>query len=177
VNWPGIPPAVQKVSDRAFIEATTSVLKGLCQAGNVVIIGRGANVILAGAPRIIHVGMLAPLEVRVATIMEREDLTREEAEAYIEEVEQARAKFFRKFFKVNPDNPSLYHLMLNLGQMRPELAAEIIAHTAKELGSRFPGVLLMEIIPLKLISGAGSLLVTLISTDNKRMSDTRETEL
>jgi CMP/dCMP kinase len=126
--------AVQKVSDRAFIEATTSVLKGLYQAGNVVIIGRGANVILADAPGIIHVGMLAPLEVRVATIMEREHLTREEAEAYVEEVEQARVKFFLKFFKVNPNDPSLYHLMLNLGQMGLETAAEeVIAHAAKEL--------------------------------------------
>jgi hypothetical protein len=125
--------AVQKVSDRAFIEATTSVLKGLYQAGNVVIIGRGANVILADAPGIIHVGMLAPLEVRVATIREREHLTQKEAEAYVEEVEQARVKFFRKFFKVNPNDLSLYHLMLNLGQMRPETAAEIIDHAAKEL--------------------------------------------
>jgi cytidylate kinase len=125
--------AVQKVSDRAFIEATTSVLKGLYQAGNVVIIGRGANVILADAPGIIHVGMLAPLEVRVATIMEREHLTRKEAEAYVEGVEQARAQFFRKFFKVNPNDLTLYHLMLNLGQTRPETAAEVIAHAAKEL--------------------------------------------
>jgi cytidylate kinase len=121
------------VSDRAFIEATTSILKGLYQGGNVVIIGRGANVILADAPGVIHVGMLAPLEVRVATIMEREHLTREEAEAYVEEVEQARVKFFRKFFKVNPNDPSLYHLTLHLGQMRLEMAAEeVIAHAAKE---------------------------------------------
>jgi CMP/dCMP kinase len=60
--------------------------------------------------------MLAPLEIRVATIVEWEHLTRKEAEAYVEEVEQARIRFFRKFFKVNPDDPSLYHLMLNLGQ-------------------------------------------------------------
>jgi cytidylate kinase len=125
--------AVQKVSDRAFVEATTSVLKGLYQAGNVVIIGRGANVILGDAPGLIHVGMLAPLEVRVATIMEREHLTWKESETYIEEVEQARAKFFRKFFKVNPNDPSLYHLTLNLAQMRLETAAEMIAHAAKEL--------------------------------------------
>src|SRR5918992_1439487 len=121
--------AAQKVGDHAFIEAVTSVVNDLYQAGNVVIIGRGANVILADAPEIIHVGILAPLEVRVATIMEREHLTREEAEAYVEEVEQARIKFFRKFFKVNPNDPSLYHLMLNLGQMQPETAAEVIACT------------------------------------------------
>jgi cytidylate kinase len=120
------------VSDRAFIEAITSVLKGLYQAGNVVIIGRGANVILADAPGTIHVGLLAPLEVRVTTIMEREHLTRKEAEAYVEAVEQARVRFFRRFFKVNPNEPSLYHLTLNLGQMRPEAAAEVIAHAAED---------------------------------------------
>jgi CMP/dCMP kinase len=125
--------AAQKVGDQAFIEAVTSVVNDLYQAGNVVIIGRGANVILADAPEIIHVGMLAPLEIRVATIMEREHLTREEAEAYVEEVEQARVTFFRKFFKVNPNDPSLYHLMLNLGQMRAALAAEVIACMANGL--------------------------------------------
>ena len=125
--------AIQKVSDQAFVEAIASVVSYLYQAGNVVIIGRGANVILADAPGMIHVGMLAPLEVRVTTITEREHLTWKEAEAYVEEVEQARVKFFRKFFKVNPNDLSLYHLMLNLGQMRPETAAEIIAHAAKEL--------------------------------------------
>jgi cytidylate kinase len=121
--------AAQQVSDQAFIEAVTSVVNDLYQAGDVVIIGRGANVILADAPGVIHVGVLAPLEVRVATIMEREHLTRKEAEAYVEEVEQARIRFFRKFFKVNPNDPSLYHLMLNLGQMQPETAAEVIACT------------------------------------------------
>jgi cytidylate kinase len=125
--------AAQKVSDQAFIEAITAVVNDLYQAGDVVIIGRGANVILADAPGVIHVGMLAPLEIRVATIMEREHLSREDAEAYVEEVEQARIRFFRKFFKVNPNDPSLYHLMLNLGQMQPELAAEVIACTTKEL--------------------------------------------
>ncbi len=124
-----IPSAIQL----PFIEAITAVVNDLYQAGDVVVIGRAANVILADAPEIIHVAMLAPLEIRVATIMEREHLTREEAEAYVEEVEQARIKFFPKFFKVDPNNPSLYHLMLNLGQMRPETAAEVIAHAAKEL--------------------------------------------
>jgi CMP/dCMP kinase len=90
--------------------------------------------------------MLAPLEIRVATIMEREHLTREEAETYVEEIKQARIRFLRKFFKVNPDDPDLYQLILNLGQMRPELAAEVIACMGKELKVLIYRVLLMETI-------------------------------
>ncbi len=123
----------QKVNDKAFIEATTAVVRDLAQANNVVIIGRGANMILADTPGVIHVGMLAPHEVRVETIMQREHLPREKAHDYAHDLEKARVAFFRKFFNAQPNNPELYHLVLNLGEMRQETAAEIIAHAAGDL--------------------------------------------
>jgi len=125
----------QKVSDKAFIEAVTAVVKDLHRAGDVVIIGRGANITLADAPGIIHVGILAPLEMRVETIMQRERFTHEQAQAYVAEVEQARVEFFRKFFKVNPNDPNLYHLVLNLRGMPPAIAAETITRAARDLVS------------------------------------------
>lgn len=127
--------ASQKVSDKAFIEAVTAVVKDLHRSGDVVIIGRGANIILADAPGVIHVGILAPLAMRVETIMQRERFPREEAQAYVEKVEQARVEFFRKFFKVNPNNPNLYHLVLNLRGMPPATAAETIVRAAGDLVS------------------------------------------
>jgi cytidylate kinase len=125
----------QKVSDKAFIEAVTAVVKDLYRSGDVVIIGRGANLILADAPGVLHIGMLAPLEIRVETIMWRERFNREQAQAYVAEVEQARVEFFRKFFKVSPNNPNLYHLVLNLKEMQPAIAAETIICAAGDLTS------------------------------------------
>lgn len=123
----------QQVNDKAYIEATSAVVRDLTRAGNVVIIGRGANMILLDAPGVIHVGLLAPLELRVENIMRREHFERGDAAAFVEEVEQARVTFFRKFFKVHPDDPTLYHAMLNMGKMRPTTAAEIIIHAAGDL--------------------------------------------
>lgn len=122
-----------KVDDKAFIEATSAVVKDLHRTGNVVIIGRGANMILAGAPGVVHIGMLAPLEVRVETMIRREHFTRPEAESYVEDLERARINFFRRFFKVNPQDLSLYHMMLNLGEIRAETAADIIVHAVNDL--------------------------------------------
>ena len=127
--------SAQSLNDQAFIEATTSVVRDLARAGDVVIIGRGANMILANVPGIIHVGLVAPLEVRVETAIRREHFTREEAQRYVEELEQARVIFFRKFFKVNPFDPSLYHIMLNMGEVQPGTAAEIIANAAGQLAA------------------------------------------
>ena len=124
----------QKVDDKAFLDATTTVVKDLQRKGDVVIIGRGANVILADTPGVTHVGLLAPLDVRVEYMISREHFDRDEAQGYVEELDRARVAFFRKFFeKVGPDDPSIYHMMLNMGRMESKTAAEVIVHTARDL--------------------------------------------
>ena len=122
-----------KVNDKDFIDATTKVLKDLYQKGNVVIIGRGANIILADTPGVMHVGLMAPLEVRVQTLMQREHMERDEAQVYVDELERARVAYFQKFFKVSPNEPTLYHMMLNMDKMEPETAADVISHAAGDL--------------------------------------------
>ena len=127
------PSATQTVNDKAFIEATSSVIKGLADGGDVVIIGRGGNMILADFPGALHVGMLAPLESRIENIMTREHYTRAEASKYVAELEEARIAFFRKFFKVHPNDPELFHLILNGARISAETAVEMVVHAAAEL--------------------------------------------
>ena len=84
-------------------------------------------------PGTFHVGLLAPLEVRVQTLMQRENYTREEAENYGAELEQAHENFFRRFFNYNFYDPTHYHMMLNMGLMSPETAAGIIVHANSDI--------------------------------------------
>ena len=125
--------ANRQVSDKEFIEATEKVVKDIYEEGNAVIIGRGANAILESMPGTFHVGLLAPLEVRVQTLMQRENYTREEAENYGAELEQAHENFFRRFFNYNFYDPTHYHMMLNMGLMSPEDAARIITHATSDM--------------------------------------------
>ena len=124
---------VQRVNDQLFIDTTREVVRTLAQAGHVVIIGRGANVILGDTPGVLHVGMLAPMSKRVETIMEREHLGESEAREYLEGLEEARVRFFQKFFKVSPHDATLYHMMLDMGHMSDETAARIIEHATGDL--------------------------------------------
>ena len=126
-------PTVPQVDDKVFIEATTTVVKDLYRQGNVVIIGRGANVILADATGVLHVGLLAPMEARVETMMGMEHLERDEARADLEALDKARLDFYRKFYKARPNDPDLYHLMLNMGRLQTKTAAEIIVHAVGDL--------------------------------------------
>jgi len=123
----------QKVDDKTFIEAMTKVANDLHAQGNAVIIGRGANQILADAPHTLHVGLLAPMEVRVKTLIDREHFEKEEAEIHVEELERAREDFIMKFWKVHPNEAKHYHMMLNMGKMNPKTAAEVICNAAGDL--------------------------------------------
>jgi len=124
---------VQKLDDKTFIDATTKVVKDIHAKGNAVIIGRGANQILADATDTLHVGLIAPMSVRVETLMAREHFEREEAEIHVEELERAREDFVQKFWKVHPNEAKHYHMMLNMGRMSPKIAAEVIAHAVGDL--------------------------------------------
>jgi len=123
----------QKLDDKTFIEAMTKVANDLHAQGNAVIIGRGANQILADAPHTLHVGLLAPMEVRVKTLIDREHFEKEEAEIHVEELERAREDFIMKFWKVHPNEARHYHMMLNMGKMNPKTAAEVICNAAGDL--------------------------------------------
>ena len=125
----------QKLDDKTFIEAMTKVANDLHAQGNAVIIGRGANQILADAPHTLHVGLLAPMEVRVKTLIDREHFEKEEAEIHVEELERAREDFIMKFWKVHPNEAKHYHMMLNMGKMNPKTAAEVICNAAGDLAA------------------------------------------
>lgn len=121
------------VTDKDFIDATTTVVKDLCRTGDVVIIGRGANVILADTPGVLHVGLIAPLDVRAENLMRLEGIARDDAEVYVEELERANVMYFHKFFQVHPNEPSLYHTILNMGKLQPETAAVMIVRASEDL--------------------------------------------
>ena len=122
-----------ELDDQKFIQVTSAVIKELAMGGSVVIVGRGGNLILKDTPGVLHVGFIAPQERRIHTIMEREHLDYKAAEQFVDNHERARIAFFDKFFKVNPQDPSLYHVIINMADLRLKTAAEMIAHAAQDL--------------------------------------------
>ena len=127
--------AAQRLNNDHFMEVTTSVIKDLARAGNVVIIGRGSNLMLKDSPGVFHVGLAAPMEIRIKTIQEREHLDEKAAAKYLADMEKARIIYFRKFFKVHPDDPGLYHMVLNMETMSTKDAADVVAQAAEKVGA------------------------------------------
>lgn len=119
--------------ERRYIETLTFVIREIASKGDVVILGRGSQLILRDWPQALHVLVLAPMEERVRLLCEREGIDREEAVRRIQESDRHRAAFHRKFFKADPSDPCLYDLVVRLPRVNQDTAAELIATAARAL--------------------------------------------
>lgn len=123
-----------EIDDNAYIAAIRTVIEDLANGDNVVIVGRGAHIILEDNPNVLRVGLIATFEDRVERIMVRERLSQSEAEAAIVARDAARSEYFRRFFDIDdPDSAEHYHLVINTSEMNLDAATDIIIEASKEL--------------------------------------------
>ena len=116
-----------EVEDDVYIEAIESAMKEMAADGDVVFIGRGGHVILKDMPNVLRVGVVASFEDRVKTLMAREAIESDEAIVVLEQRDQARKHFFKKYFELDePDNPNLFHFTINSSEISTNYAAEMV---------------------------------------------------
>jgi cytidylate kinase len=121
----------QELDDTVYIETVSAIINELGQRGNIVIVGRGSQVILKELPAALHVLIQAPLELCARRIVERDQLTPEEASKRVHELGSGREAFHRKFFRVDVNDPGLYDLVIDTGRLPYPVAAEIVALAAR----------------------------------------------
>ncbi len=110
---------------RPMQEVVETILR-LAEMGNVVVVGRGANVILGRRPEAFHVRLVASLESRITHIAELKELTRKKAQAWIEAEDKARRRFLRRYFQVDVSDPLIYNLVVNVDRTPIDEAARMV---------------------------------------------------
>ena len=125
---PAAPSAPTRlIDDSQFFQVLRAVMTDLAQAGNVLIMGRGGNMVLKDVPGALHVGVVAPLDFRIGLTMRNNSMEHADAERYVMMEERARVSFFRRHFKAHPDDPHLYHMVVNPATLGIERAAQVVA--------------------------------------------------
>ena len=116
-----------ELEDDVYIEAIESTMKEMATDGDVVFIGRGGHVILKDMPNVLRVGVVASFEDRIKTLMTREAIDKDKAIVTLEQRDQARKYFFKKYFDLDePDNPNLFHFTINSSEISTNYAAEMV---------------------------------------------------
>ncbi len=121
---PAVAPA--QAREAAYLRLTQRVILELATEGNVVIIGRGSQFLLHGAPRTLHIYIFAPLEYRIEQVMKFYQLDRAAAKELIERRDYEHNSYLSHYYGGNQNHPYLYHLLINTGLFTYELAADLI---------------------------------------------------
>ncbi len=112
-------------SDDVYHRELVRVVRAIGAQGAAVIVGRGAQVILA-PEEALHVRVIAPLEQRVAGLVARRGWTESQARYEIQRTDDDRIAFLRAGFGRDPRDVQLYDLVVNVGRLPLERAALVI---------------------------------------------------
>ncbi len=120
------------VSERKpYVLAMQAVLADYASCGDLVYHGHAGHLLLRSVPAVLKARIIAPLEARIPLAMEHEHLGREEARAYIQKVDEARAKWAKFLYGVDWGDPQLYDIVLNMSGTTIDTASDVLALMAK----------------------------------------------
>lgn len=98
---------------------------------NVVYHGLAGHFFLRGVSHVLKVRIIADMEYRTKLETKRESISSEAALAILEHDDRERRRWSKMLFGIDPSDPSLYHLVLHVGALAPEIATDIICSTAQ----------------------------------------------
>jgi cytidylate kinase len=128
---PGAIP-VESVEDEDYRRATEHVLRDCAGTPDgAVILGRAGAIVLREHPGALHVRLDGPVEARIRQGMAVEGVDRETAERHIDETDKARRAYVNHFYRCDPREASLYHLVIDSTAIPLGACAELIVGAAR----------------------------------------------
>jgi len=109
-----------------FAHTIQAAVCELAARNNVVIVGRGGQVILNSIPGTLHVRIIAPFVTRVSRLMAHREYVRHDAERIIQQSDHDSSGYLRTYFDANWESSELYDLVINTGTMTVPKSVEII---------------------------------------------------
>jgi hypothetical protein len=110
-----------------LVHKTAKTILQLAEMGNVIIIGRGANVVTSNMKNVFHIRLVAPLEDRIRHIEDIYNLSRKEAMERIKKDDIMRKYYLRHHYNKDIDDKLLYHLIINTHLLPYDEAADLIS--------------------------------------------------
>ena len=120
-------------SDERLIEVTKRVVTEAVARGPLVVVGRGAQAMLAERKDAIHIFCYAPLSALASRAAERHKISMAEAEKFVHDTNRDRANYVRKHWNRDWSAYANYHACLNTDWLGTDGAAEAVVALVRRL--------------------------------------------
>lgn len=108
-----------------YVDRIGKVIMLAAYEGHVIIVGRGANLILPREAGL-RVRVVATSEERTAYLARQSDIDERTAARRMGELDRSRREFIRRHFRCDPDDPCNYDLAIDRGPFGLEGTAEVV---------------------------------------------------
>jgi cytidylate kinase len=122
--------------EATLVAVTERVIREAAAGGRVVLVGRGAQALLAAAADqdALHVYVTAPRAALVRVIAARLGLPEAEAARTVDTTDADRDRYVQRHYHRRRDDPANYHLVVNTGLLGYDGAAGLVAAAARRRG-------------------------------------------
>ena len=131
---------------RAYQDTMRYIITAAANTGHVVIVGRGGQVLLANKRDVLHIRVVAPLELRVAYVARREGLDLDAARERVQAKDRARTRYMLTQYHSQHEDPHLYDLVIDIAVLDLDSAVDLICLAVERKASRL-GVPVEELGP------------------------------
>ena len=128
----GTPPAEVEAREERLIEVTERIIIEAASRGHSVLVGRGAQSVLAARQDVLHVFCYAPRAALVARAARRLAVSDKDAEKIVDDTNRQRDHYVRTYWKRSWRAHENYHLCLNTDWLGIDGAADIVVRLARE---------------------------------------------
>lgn len=126
------------LDEEVYVDMLYHIILKIADEGNAVILGRGSQYILDAHPDAYHVLLVADTAHRVMFIETHYDLVPKQAAKLVSIEDLRRVNLYRKFGKIDYDQPDHYHLVLNMSRIDLDTACQLICELTGACGVASP---------------------------------------
>ena len=112
-------------TDEVF-KVETEILKGIAEDESCVIAGRSAFYIFRDHPNHLNILIQASMPHRIARVVEKQNISEEEALKVIEKVDKMRENYVNKYTKTSRYDTRNYQLVISMDDINEDDAVELI---------------------------------------------------
>jgi cytidylate kinase len=109
-----------------YLHCIKTVIYEFAHQGHCIIIGRGGQALFRDMSGVLHVNVIAPINLRRERVQARLNYDTQLAEQAIQLSDHDRAGFHKYFFQINWEDPNLYHLIISTDIFNVDAAVQLI---------------------------------------------------
>jgi cytidylate kinase len=129
---PVVDASLTETAETRIVNVTKRVIDEAVQQGNAVLVGRGAQCVLADRPDALHVFCYAPKSFLVKYAIAHRGVNPANAEHEVDKMNRQREQYVKRHWGRDWRALDNYHLCLDTGRLGIDAAADVVVAAARE---------------------------------------------